>query len=97
MICELLGLPLADRPKFTAWASGFTRFTGTIGLLTLIPNIVAMRRYLERHLDSVREKGGEGLVAELVRVEKEGRRSAAMRWWRCCFCCCLRGTKRPRI
>ena len=72
VICELLGLPLADRPKFTAWASGFTRFTGTIGLLTLIPNIVAMRRYLERHLDAVREKGGEGLVAELVRVEKEG-------------------------
>ncbi len=72
VICELLGLPLADRPKFTAWASGFTRFTNTVGLLTLIPNIVAMRRYLERHLDSVREKGGEGLVAELVRVEREG-------------------------
>ena len=28
VICELLGLPLADRPKFTARASGFTRFTG---------------------------------------------------------------------
>ena len=30
VICELLGLPLADRPKFTAWASSFTRFTGAI-------------------------------------------------------------------
>jgi cytochrome P450 len=39
VIYELLGLPLADRPKFTAWASGFTRLTGTIGLLSLIPNI----------------------------------------------------------
>src|ERR1700720_4409060 len=39
VICELLGLPLADWPKFTAWASGFTRLTGTIGLLSLIPNI----------------------------------------------------------
>jgi cytochrome P450 len=29
-ICELLGLPIADRAKFTAWAAGFTRFTGTI-------------------------------------------------------------------
>ena len=28
VICELLGLPVADRPKFTAWASGFTRFNG---------------------------------------------------------------------
>ena len=32
VICELLGLPLADRPKFIAWASGFTRFTGALGL-----------------------------------------------------------------
>jgi cytochrome P450 PksS len=36
VICELLGLPLADRPKFTAWASGFTRFTGAIGFLSMI-------------------------------------------------------------
>ena len=28
VICELLGLPLADRRKFTAWANGFTRLTG---------------------------------------------------------------------
>jgi len=72
VICELLGLPSADRPKFTAWASGFTRLTGAIGFLSMIPNVFAMRHYLERHLDAVREHGGEGLVAELVRVEKEG-------------------------
>ena len=35
VICELLGLPIADRAKFTAWAAGFTRFTGTIGFLKL--------------------------------------------------------------
>src|SRR6202022_1564425 len=28
VISELLGLPLADRPKFIAWAGGVTRFTG---------------------------------------------------------------------
>ena len=72
VICELLGLPLADRPKFTAWASGFTRFTGVVGFLSLIPNIFAMKRYMEKHLEAVRMSGGEGLVAELVRVEKEG-------------------------
>jgi cytochrome P450 len=72
VICELLGLPLEDRPKFSAWASGFTRLTGTIGLLSLIPNILAMRRYLEKQLKAVRENGGTGLIAELVRVEKEG-------------------------
>jgi cytochrome P450 len=68
----LLGLSLSDRPKFIAWASGFTRFTGTIGFISLIPNILAMRRYLEKQLEAVRENGGTGLIAELVRVEKEG-------------------------
>ena len=72
VICELLGLPLEDRPKFNAWAGGFTRLTGTIGLVSLIPNILAMRHYLEKQLKAVRENGGTGLIAELVRVEKEG-------------------------
>jgi cytochrome P450 len=72
VISELLGLPLADRAKFTAWAGGFTRFTGALGFLGMIPKILAMRRYLGRHLETVRRQGGEGLIAELVRVEKEG-------------------------
>jgi cytochrome P450 len=79
VICELLGLPLADRPKFTAWASGFTRFTGTVGFFSLIPNIFAMKRYMEKHLEAVRINGGEGLVAELVRVEKQGRTNQPQR------------------
>jgi len=74
VICELLGLPLADRPKFVSWAAGFTRFTGALGFLSLIPNVIAMKRYLERHLETVRRQGGEGLIAEIVRVEKEGGR-----------------------
>src|SRR5262245_22004940 len=74
VICELLGLPLADRPKFTAWASGFTRFTGAVGFLSMVPNIFAMKRYLEKQVETVRKNGGEGLIAELGRVEKEGGR-----------------------
>src|SRR5262245_23986436 len=74
VICELLGLPLADRPKFTAWASGFTRFTGVIGFFGMVPRMFAMKRYMEERLQAVREHGGEGLIAELVRVEKEGGR-----------------------
>jgi cytochrome P450 PksS len=74
VICELLGLPLADRPKFSAWASGLTRFNGAFGLFTAVPKIFAMKRYMEERLDATRETGGEGLIAELVRVEKEGGR-----------------------
>src|SRR5688500_4811561 len=72
VICELLGLPLADRAKFTEWAGGFTRFTGALGFFAMMPKIFAMKRYIERHLDTVRGQGGEGLIAEIVRVEKEG-------------------------
>jgi cytochrome P450 PksS len=74
VICELLGLPLADRPKFIAWAGGFSRFTGAAGFLAMIPNVLAMKRYVERHLQTVRRQGGEGLIAEIVRVEKDGER-----------------------
>ena len=33
-----------------------------------------MKRYLEGRLQAARDTGGEGLIAELVRVEKEGGR-----------------------
>jgi cytochrome P450 len=77
VICELLGLPLADRPKFTAWASRFTGFTSSLGLLRALPGILAMKRYLQQRLEAARREGGEGLIAELVRVEKEGGRIAS--------------------
>jgi hypothetical protein len=72
-ICELLGLPLADRPKFTGWAGGLTRFTGAF-FLTVVPKIFTMKRYMEECLNATRETGGAGVIAKLVRVEKEGER-----------------------
>lgn len=72
VISELLGLPPGDRTRFIAWAGGFTRFTGMLGFFGAIPNMLAMRRYMERHVETVRQSGGEGLIAEIVRVEKEG-------------------------
>jgi cytochrome P450 len=72
VISELLGLPSADRAKFAAWAGAFTRFTSAIGFFRTIPNMLRLKRYMEKQLDVVRERGGEGLIAELVRVEKDG-------------------------
>jgi cytochrome P450 len=74
VICELLGLPSADRPRFVAWANRLTRMTGMISLLRMIVAIGPMKRYLEARLRAARDGGGEGLIAELVRVEKEGGR-----------------------
>jgi cytochrome P450 PksS len=51
-----------------------TRLTGMVSFLGLIAGIRPMKRYLERRLQAARDTGGEGLIAELVRVEKEGGR-----------------------
>ncbi|MBN9007671.1 MAG: cytochrome P450 [Rhizobiales bacterium] len=77
VICELLGLPPADRPKFMGWMNSFSHLSSAIGFLGLIPVIMAMRRYLMGRLETARVEGGEGLIAELVRVEKEGGRISA--------------------
>ncbi|HZP70437.1 MAG TPA: cytochrome P450 [Pseudolabrys sp.] len=77
VICELLGLPGADRPMFIAWADRVTRITGALGVVRMIAGIGPMKRYLERRLQAARDSGGEGLIAELVRVEKEGGRISA--------------------
>jgi cytochrome P450 len=74
VICELLGLPQEDRPKFMAWMEGVSRMSSALGFLRLIPPLLSMKRYLGRRFDGAREQGGEGLIAELVRVEGEGSR-----------------------
>jgi len=74
VICELLGLPEADRPTFIAWANSISRVNSAIGFLSVLPAFKRMRRYMEERLRATREQGGDGLIAELVRVETEGGR-----------------------
>jgi len=74
VICELLGLPPADRSKFITWANSMAQLTNAFSLLRMIGGLMKMRRYLQGRLQIAREQGGEGLIAELVRVEKEGGR-----------------------
>jgi cytochrome P450 len=83
VICELLGLPLADRPKFIAWANtvarlaNLARLANVIDFLRMISGLSRMKGYLEERLQHGRAHGGEGLIAELVRVEMEGGRISA--------------------
>src|SRR5215208_3375426 len=74
VICELLGLPPGDRPRFIAWAKSLTRLSGMISFLRMLAGMGPMKRYLEGRLQAARDSGGEGLIAELVCVEKEGGR-----------------------
>jgi cytochrome P450 len=74
VICELLGLPAADRPKFIAWANTVARLANAFDFLRMIGGLSRMKRYLERRLRHARAHGGDGLIAELARVEAEGGR-----------------------
>lgn len=72
VISELLGLPPADRPKFIAWADAMSSLTNVVSFLRLMFAFRKMRAYLEQQLQIARVQGGEGLIAELVQVEREG-------------------------
>jgi cytochrome P450 len=74
VICELLGLPQQDRPQFIAWANAMGRLRGPISFFRVIGVVKKMRRYFEARLTEVRAGGGEGLIAELVQVERDGGR-----------------------
>ena len=72
VICELLGLPAADRPRFIAWANRMSSLTNVVSFFRLLFALRKMRAYLEQQLQIARVQGGEGLIAELVQVEREG-------------------------
>lgn len=72
VISELLGLPMADRPRFIAWANAMSSLTNVASFVRLLFVLRKMRRYLEEQLQLARKQGGEGLIAELVQVEREG-------------------------
>jgi cytochrome P450 len=74
VICELLGLPAADRPKFIGWANAMGQIGSAFGFVRMLFMLGKMRRYLEGRLQAARKEGGEGLIAELVQVEREGGR-----------------------
>src|SRR5262245_46909359 len=77
VICELLGLPQADRPRFIAWANSVARLANSFDFLRMIFGLSRMRRYSEGRRAIAREQGREGRIAERVRVEMEGGRISA--------------------
>jgi cytochrome P450 PksS len=72
VISDLLGLPPADRPKFIAWANEMSSLTNVVSFFRLLLAFRKMRAYLEQQLQIARVQGGEGLIAELIQVEREG-------------------------
>ena len=74
VICELLGLPLDDRVKFSKWASSFSNVSFPTGVFKILPSISKLNRYLRQQFEIERRQPRGGLISELVAAEQEGSR-----------------------
>lgn len=74
VICELLGLPEEDRPRFTRFADRLTKASTLPGLLSAVPGVWRLLRYLREQLRECRRRPRPGLISALVEAEHEGER-----------------------
>jgi cytochrome P450 len=74
VICELLGLPPEDRPKFTQWASGFGRASTLAGIPYGLWSVSRIMRYLRDEIHRQRTRPRDGMLAALIQAEEAGDR-----------------------
>ncbi|WP_437734519.1 cytochrome P450 family protein [Sorangium sp. So ce1335] len=74
VICELLGVPEADWPRFRAWTNRLVGIVTSLDTVLAIPSLYMLVRYLRALVEKRRRAGGDDLIAALVRAEEEGSR-----------------------
>jgi cytochrome P450 len=72
VICEMLGLPPEDRPRFIRWGRRLTTMSSALGLLKAVPGIWKLHKYLRRQFQICRKQPRAGLMSALVEAEEEG-------------------------
>jgi len=72
VICDLLGLPDADRAEFSALAQQALTINSAIGLILAAGAFGKLLDYTRRQIEAARRDPRPGLIAELVRDEEEG-------------------------
>lgn len=72
VICELLGLPSEDRPKFIRWCAPLTTASSAFGMLAAMPRIKRLLRYLREQFEICRRKSRPGMISALVEAEEAG-------------------------
>jgi cytochrome P450 len=77
VICELLGLPEEDRPRFRQWARAVMSVTSLWGIFRLLPALSRLVPYFERHFEQCRRRPRPGLMTALVQAEQDGDRLSA--------------------
>jgi cytochrome P450 len=79
LICMMLGVPLADRPRFTEWTAHAThalavQFAPSNALALARPALEKLSAYFVALVDERRRRLGDDLISELIRAEEDGDR-----------------------
>lgn len=74
VICELLGLPQADRPMFVKQAESFANSPSLIAIFKMFQGIRHISAYIRKQIDAVRRTPQDGLISALIVAEEGGQR-----------------------
>ncbi|AUX39088.1 cytochrome P450 [Sorangium cellulosum] len=74
VICELLGIPEADRRRFRGWSNRLVSIVTGADMLRATPSMWRFMRYVRALIEERRRSGGDDLLAALVRAEEDGSR-----------------------
>jgi cytochrome P450 PksS len=72
VICELLGLPEEDRPRFRRWVQALMSVTSLWGGFRFLPGLFRLVAYFKRHFAECRRHPRPGLMTALVQAEQDG-------------------------
>lgn len=74
VICEILGVPSADRDKFRLWSNSLIEGTSGESGATVYQHMNEFVQYLGQWFAKVREQPGDDLISSLIQAEEEGDR-----------------------
>lgn len=74
VICEILGVPSADRDKFRRWSNSLIEGTSGEAGVSVYEHMTQFVQYLGQWFAKVREQPGEDLISKLIIAEEEGDR-----------------------
>ncbi|UQA59013.1 cytochrome P450 family protein [Polyangium aurulentum] len=72
VIVQLLGVPPRDQGAFHRWSRAMMHATSTARMLTALPDLFLMMRYLRKLIRDKRERPQSDLLTALVQAEQEG-------------------------
>lgn len=73
-ICELLGIPQADRPQIIKWIAPISGVSGVVTILRSLPGLRKLMLYFREDFRTLRDTPRPGLISDLVHAESNGDR-----------------------